>query len=108
MKLIYKFYIFFLSIWINQFNKTILLISKFKEVKKYLNRCLSEINNKKKFIFQINNKIPKISVVIPVFNCEKTIKYSISSIQNQKFADFEIILINDFSKDKSETIISIF
>ena len=109
MKLQYKFYILFLSILIKQLNKSILLVAKkiylFEEVKQYLNKCLTYINNEKKIIFQTNIKIPKISVVIPVFNCEKTIKYSISSIQNQKFIDFEIILINDFSKDKSETII---
>ena len=105
MKLIYKYYILFLSILIIQINKTILLIAKFVKVKKYLNICLSEINNEKKFIFHFNITNPKISVVIPVFNCEKTIKYSIRSIQNQKLTDFEILLINDFSKDKSLTII---
>ena len=109
MKLQYKFYILFLSILIKKLNKSILLIEKkiylFEEVKKFINKCSAEIKNEKKIIFQTKINIPKISVVIPVFNCEKTIKYSISSIQNQKLTDFEIILINDFSKDKSVTII---
>ena len=48
---------------------------------------------------------PIISVIIPVFNCEKSIKYAISSIQNQNITNFEIILINDFSTDKSLNII---
>ena len=43
----------------------------------------------------------KISVVIPVFNCEKTIKSAVRSIQNQNMTNIEIILVNDFSEDKS-------
>ena len=51
------------------------------------------------------NSSAKISVVIPVYNCEKTIKAAIRSIQNQDMANIEIILVNDFSKDNSLTII---
>ena len=47
----------------------------------------------------------KISVVIPVYNCEKTIKPVIRSIQNQDMADIEIILVNDNSKDNTSQII---
>ena len=47
----------------------------------------------------------KISVVIPVYNCEKTIKPVVRSIQNQDMADIEIILVNDNSKDNSSQII---
>ena len=70
----------------------------------YLNKCKKYLlsNNKTKFT---NNIFPKISVIIPIYNCESTIQLSISSIQNQKFSDFEIILINDFSSDKSLQII---
>ena len=57
----------------------------------------------------IQNYIPnspiKISVVIPVYNCEKTIKAAVRSIQNQNMGDIEIILVNDFSKDNSLSII---
>ena len=58
--------------------------------KKYIDKCLNE-----KYINE-NYKIdikPIISVIIPLYNCEKTINASISSIQNQKFTNFEIILI---------------
>ena len=51
-----------------------------------------------------NNPI-KISVVIPVYNCQKTIKAAVRSIQNQNMAEIEIILVNDFSKDNSSFII---
>ena len=46
-----------------------------------------------------------ISVVIPVYNCEKTLKSAIRSIQNQNMTNIEIILVNDFSKDKSLDLI---
>ena len=63
--------------------------------------------------FEINNNIrnksinrdPKISIIIPVFNCENSINFSINSIRNQKFEDIEILLVNDFSKDNSKYII---
>ena len=48
---------------------------------------------------------PIISTIIPVYNCEKTINASIASIQNQNLSNFEIILINDFSKDNTSNII---
>ena len=58
--------------------------------KKYIDKCLNEryINKNYKIVIK-----PIISVIIPVYNCEKTINASISSIQNQKLANFEIILI---------------
>lgn len=51
---------------------------------------------------------PKISVIIPIYNGEKTIKETIQSILNQTFADFEIVAINDGSKDSTLEIISSF
>lgn len=48
---------------------------------------------------------PKISVILPVYNAEKYIAESIKSILDQTFRDFEFIIINDGSKDKSEEII---
>ena len=51
------------------------------------------------------NNAPKISVIIPLYNCEQYIKYTIRSIQNQKMKDFEIILINDNSKDGSLNLV---
>lgn len=50
--------------------------------------------------------MPVISVVIPVFNGEKTIKETIESILNQTFKDFELIVINDGSTDKTLDIVS--
>jgi glycosyltransferase involved in cell wall biosynthesis len=47
---------------------------------------------------------PKISVVIPVYNVEKYLHRCVDSILTQTFQDFEIILINDGSQDKSGVI----
>ena len=49
--------------------------------------------------------MPKISVVMPVYNGEKYLKEAIDSILNQTFSDFELIIINDCSTDGTESII---
>lgn len=46
----------------------------------------------------------KISVVVPVYNCEKTLSKCLSSVLNQSFKDFELIVINDGSPDNSDSI----
>lgn len=46
----------------------------------------------------------KISIIIPVYNVEKYLPTCIESILNQSYKDFEIILINDGSTDKSGMI----
>ena len=68
----------------------------------YINKCLTGNIINKNINFP---KIYKISVIIPVFNANKTIAYSIKSIQNQILTDFEIILVNDYSNDNSKEII---
>ena len=45
--------------------------------------------------------MPYISVIVPVYNAEKTIERCVNSITGQTFSDLEIILINDGSKDSS-------
>lgn len=46
----------------------------------------------------------KYSVIIPVYNSEKTIKRCVESITSQDRTDVEIIIINDGSTDESEGI----
>lgn len=46
--------------------------------------------------------MPRFSIIIPVFNKEKFIAKTLKSVLAQTFADFEIIVINDGSTDKSE------
>ena len=47
----------------------------------------------------------KVSVIIPVFNGEKYIREAIDSVLNQTFKDFEVIVIDDGSKDNTLSII---
>ncbi len=43
----------------------------------------------------------KISIIVPLYNSEKYLDKCIKSILNQTFKNFELILVNDGSKDKS-------
>ena len=49
---------------------------------------------------------PKISVIMSVYNGEKYLREAIESILNQTFRDFEFIIINDGSTDKTSEILS--
>lgn len=53
------------------------------------------------------NKI-KISVIIPVYNCEQYLARCFDGIKSQTFTDFETILVDDGSTDKSAEIIKEF
>jgi glycosyltransferase involved in cell wall biosynthesis len=53
-------------------------------------------------------KIPLVSFLMPVYNCENYIGASIQSILNQTFENFELIIINDGSIDNTERIIKNF
>lgn len=48
--------------------------------------------------------MPKISVIIPVYNTEKYLHRCIDSVLAQTFIDFELLLIDDGSKDSSGAI----
>lgn len=45
-----------------------------------------------------------ISVIVPVYNAEKTLRRCVDSILSQEFHDFELLLIDDGSKDESPAI----
>lgn len=44
---------------------------------------------------------PRVSIITPVYNVEKYLDRCIKSVLNQSYKDFELILINDGSKDDS-------
>ena len=44
---------------------------------------------------------PKISIIIPLYSAEKTIEKSLLSIYNQDLKEIEVIIIDDFSTDKT-------
>ena len=52
-----------------------------------------------------NIKHPAISVVMPLYNGEKYLKEAINSILEQTYSDFELLLIDDASSDRTEEII---
>ena len=47
---------------------------------------------------------PKISVIVPVYNTEKYLRRCIDSVLAQTYQDFELLLIDDGSKDSSGAI----
>ncbi len=53
----------------------------------------------------IDGETPKISVVMSVYNGERFLREAIDSILNQTYKDFEFIIVNDGSTDRSEKII---
>lgn len=48
------------------------------------------------------------SVIIPVFNAEKTLRRAIDSVINQTYGNWELILVNDGSIDNSENILKMY
>ena len=49
----------------------------------------------------MKKNIPAVSIVIPMYNTEKYIGECLDSILAQTFQDFEVIVVDDCSTDKS-------
>jgi len=49
--------------------------------------------------------MPKVSIIVPVYNVEKYLRKCLDSLVNQTLKDIEIIIINDSSPDNSDLII---
>lgn len=52
--------------------------------------------------------MPKLSVIVPIYNSEKYLKECLDSLVNQTFKDIEIICVNDGSTDNSLEIVKHF
>ena len=52
--------------------------------------------------------MPKISVIVPVYNTEKYIERCLKSLLEQRYNDYEIIVVNDGSLDNSEEVINMY
>jgi len=50
--------------------------------------------------------VPLVSVVVPAYNAERTLKASVDSALAQDFHDFEIIVVNDGSTDSTKAILA--
>lgn len=48
---------------------------------------------------------PLVSVIMPAYNCEKYVRTAIDSVLQQTFADFELLIADDCSKDTTRAII---
>lgn len=53
-----------------------------------------------------SNKEPLVSVIIPVYNAEKIVGYTLDSVINQTYKNLEIICVNDCAKDNSLEVLS--
>ena len=51
------------------------------------------------------NNSPKVTVLLPVYRGENTIKAAIDSILNQTFTDFELLIIDDAAVDGTVDVI---
>lgn len=49
--------------------------------------------------------MPQISIVVPVYNAEKYIEKTIDMVRRQTFTDWELILVEDCSKDNSAVVL---
>src|SRR5882672_4931888 len=52
--------------------------------------------------------IPKVSVLMPVFNTARYLSDALASISAQTFADFELVAVDDGSNDGSTRILELF
>lgn len=52
-----------------------------------------------------DNLIPKVSIILPVYNGSKYVRHSIESCLNQTFSDFELIIVDDCSTDNTPAIV---
>lgn len=53
----------------------------------------------------MSKTMPKVSIIIPVYNSQKTVGEALDSVAAQTCADYEIIVVNDGSTDQSEGLI---
>ena len=61
-------------------------------------------NKKGIYMFESRDNMVNVSIIVPIYNAENSIELTIDSILNQNYKDFELILINDGSKDNSGLI----
>ena len=54
---------------------------------------------------QFNKKEPKVSIILPNYNSSKTITKTISSIVNQSYKNWELIIVDDNSDELTKNIL---
>ena len=48
---------------------------------------------------------PKVSVIIPAYNAAATLPRMLDAIKAQTFENFEVVVINDGSKDDTQSVL---
>lgn len=67
-----------------------------------------EINLHLNNVFYVDNKGPELSIIVPVYNSGQYLEKCLSTIVNQHFKNFEVVIVNDGSTDNSAEIIARF
>ena len=93
---------YFFNQRITNIYENINFIKECNKIEDYLKLCNNELIKIKK---EKEHKNPKISIVSPIYNRGKYLLRFIKSIQNQKFKDIELILIDDYSTDNTKSLI---
>ena len=95
-----------LEIYLNESNYFLLKIYEKKYAIQYIRKLLINYLNNTNEHYSFNNQHPNISIIIPIYNCQNTIRFSITSIQKQNFNNYEIVMVNDYSTDNTSKIIN--
>jgi cellulose synthase/poly-beta-1,6-N-acetylglucosamine synthase-like glycosyltransferase len=92
----FNYYLAYYSVAINAIYLILLVLSYINSEKQ------SKLWDLKSMSFLFKKKIlPAISIIAPAYNEEKTIIESTNSLLNLKYPDYELILVNDGSKDNT-------
>ena len=59
-------------------------------------------------VVSVANKIPLVSVIIPMYNAAKFIPQALESLLYQTMRDFEVVVVDDCSTDNSVEVVESF
>ncbi|MGB4659173.1 MAG: glycosyltransferase [Mobilitalea sp.] len=96
----FNYYLGFYSITINLIYLFLLLLSFIQSKKLEKMWSIKNVS----LLFK-NKMLPSVSIIAPAYNEEKTIIESANSLLNLKYPDYELIIVNDGSKDNTLEIL---
>ncbi len=100
----YNYYLIFYLFAINAIYIGLLVISLFQARKQQMRWKVKNTS----MLFK-SHMLPSVSIIAPAFNEEKTIIESANSLLNLKYPDYELIIVNDGSRDRTlEVLIKYF
>jgi glycosyltransferase involved in cell wall biosynthesis len=53
----------------------------------------------------MNSDSPLVSIVVPVYNCAEWVGFTVDSVLNQTYTNWELLLINDGSTDQTPAVL---